>query len=82
MNKLPGQAACFAAALLGASVAGVSDAWAGFGGCVDSPENPTVVLGLLGGAVAAYPWLRAEISARRHKAFRRGETGRRDAGSA
>jgi hypothetical protein len=30
-----------------------------FGGCVVSPENPSLVLGLLGGAVAALPLVRA-----------------------
>jgi XrtJ-associated TM-motif-TM protein len=36
-------------------------------GCVDSPENPTVVLGLLGGAAASVSWLRAKLGARRSK---------------
>ena len=56
----------FIASLLGASIAGMSSAWA-LGGCVDSPENPTIVLGLLGGAVAAYPWLKGWASALRRK---------------
>jgi len=33
-------------------------------GCVDSPENPTVVLGLLGGAVASANWLRKQLKSR------------------
>ena len=33
-----------------------------FGGCVDSPENPTWILGLLGGAAAATPWLHGKLS--------------------
>ena len=39
------------------------------GGCVDSPENPSVVLGLLGAGAATLPWLRAQLRAlfdRRH----------------
>jgi hypothetical protein len=35
-----------------------------FGGCVDSPENPSVVLGLLGGGAACLPWLRAQLRTR------------------
>jgi hypothetical protein len=53
----------FIASLLGLSIAGASCAWA-FGGCADSPENPSIVLGMLGGAVAAWPWLRRTIPAR------------------
>lgn len=33
-------------------------------GCVDSPENPTLLLGLLGGAAAGVPWLRARFKRR------------------
>lgn len=36
----------------------------GIGGCVNSPENPTAVLGMLGGAVAGYPWLKAKVAER------------------
>ncbi|MDE2235663.1 MAG: PExPT-CTERM protein, partial [Gammaproteobacteria bacterium] len=39
------------AVIAGISVAGAPAAWA-FGGCVDSPENPTLLLALLGGAAA------------------------------
>jgi hypothetical protein len=35
------------------------------GGCTDSPENATAVLGLLGAGAASLPWLRARLSARR-----------------
>lgn len=35
------------------------------GGCVDSPENPTLLLGLLGGGAASVPWLRARFKQRR-----------------
>jgi hypothetical protein len=45
----------------------VGSAWANLGGCVDSPENPTVVLGLLGAAAAGLPWVKAQIAARRGK---------------
>ncbi|MFI4978724.1 MAG: PExPT-CTERM protein [Nevskiales bacterium] len=38
-----------------------------FGGCVDSPENPSVVLGLLGGGAACLPWLRARLRTRLSK---------------
>lgn len=40
-------------------------AYAQGGGCVDSPENPTAVLALLGAASAGVPWLRAKWLARR-----------------
>jgi XrtJ-associated TM-motif-TM protein len=32
------------------------------GGCADSPENPTWILGLLGAAAAGAPWLRGKLS--------------------
>jgi len=60
----------FIALLAGGSIAGVSCAWADIGGCVNSPENPTVVLGMLGGAVAAWPWLKRTIPARLRKISR------------
>lgn len=41
-------------ALCGCPVGGSSGGGGG-GGCADSPENPTVILGLLGAAVAALP---------------------------
>jgi XrtJ-associated TM-motif-TM protein len=55
-------------------------AWMGFGlalfilvaaplhaqdGCIDSPENPTVVLALVGGAGALFSAVRARIKTRR-----------------
>jgi XrtJ-associated TM-motif-TM protein len=36
-------------------------------GCGDSPENPTVVLALVGGAGAAFSTLRTRMKARRAK---------------
>lgn len=36
-----------------------------FGGCVDSPENPTWILAGIGVVAAGAPWLRARIKARR-----------------
>ena len=45
----------------------VGAAWANLGGCVDSPENPTVLLGLLAAAAAGMPWLKAQIASRRGK---------------
>lgn len=72
----------FVTSLLGMSIAGMSSAWAGsLSGCVDSPENPTLVLGLLGGTAAVYPWLRGEISARLRKRSMSREIRRRDARS-
>ena len=54
------------AVVLGAFLASTGAALAdGPGGCVDSPENPTVILGLLGGAAAGLPWLKAQILSRR-----------------
>lgn len=45
---------------------GATAAWADdTGGCVDSPENPTVVLVLLGLFVASLPWVRQRIGAKR-----------------
>ena len=32
--------------------------------CTQSPENPTVVLGLLGSAVAGYPYVREKLRTR------------------
>ena len=42
-------------------------AWADPGGCVDSPENPTAVLGALGLAAAGIPWLRTKLRLWRQK---------------
>jgi XrtJ-associated TM-motif-TM protein len=36
-------------------------------GCVDSPENPTVVLALVGGAGALFSAVRARVKARRRR---------------
>jgi len=45
-----------------------------FGGCVQaSPENPSLILGLLGGAVAALPLLRARLRSRTRKSSRRSQ---------
>ena len=35
-------------------------------GCVDSPENPTIVLALVGSAGALFSTVRARLKARRH----------------
>jgi len=48
------------------SLSGIGAAWA-TGGCVNSPENPTVVLAGLGGAAAALPWLCAKFGGFRAK---------------
>ena len=43
-------------------------AFAQLSGCANSPENPTWILGLLGGAAAATPWLRGKLSEwKRHR---------------
>ena len=54
------------AAILCISAAAAPAAWA-FGGCVDSPENPTLLLALLGGAAAGVPWLRRQLKKRRDR---------------
>jgi XrtJ-associated TM-motif-TM protein len=38
-----------------------------FGGCVDSPENPTWILAGIGAVAAGAPWLRAKIRERRNR---------------
>ncbi len=40
------------------------------GGCTDSPENPTVVLALVGSAGALFSTLRARTKARRNSSKR------------
>ncbi len=37
------------------------------GGCVDSPEDPSAVLVLLGVGAVAFPALKARITKRKHK---------------
>jgi XrtJ-associated TM-motif-TM protein len=39
-------------------------------GCTDSPENPTVVLALLGGAGALFSAVRSRLQARRNSSPR------------
>lgn len=39
-------------------------AFAAFGGCVISPENPTLILGALGAGAALLPWLKATLHGR------------------
>jgi len=39
-------------------------------GCVDSPENPTVVLALVGGAGALFSAVRARVRAARRRSGR------------
>lgn len=51
--------------VLSLSLAGTTAALA-FGGCVDSPESPTWILGGLGVVAAGVPWLRARLK-HRHK---------------
>jgi len=40
-------------------------AFADLPGCTNSPENPTLILGLLGGAAASLPWIRSKLAARK-----------------
>ena len=42
----------------------------GQSGCTDSPENPTVVLALVGGAGALFSGVRARLRARRNSSQR------------
>lgn len=58
---------CKVVAGLGLLVVTTAAAYGQGGGCVDSPENPTAVLGLLGAASAGAPWLRAKWLSRRGK---------------
>jgi hypothetical protein len=37
------------------------------GGCVDSPENPSIILALLGSAAATLPWVRNRWNSRPRK---------------
>jgi XrtJ-associated TM-motif-TM protein len=37
-------------------------------GCVDSPEDPTIVLGLVGSAAALFSIVRGRLKARRNRA--------------
>ncbi|MGH8273704.1 MAG: PExPT-CTERM protein [Gammaproteobacteria bacterium] len=53
-------------AVVGLSLAATSGAFA-FGGCVNSPENPTWILAGIGGVAAGVPWLRSVIRRRRDK---------------
>lgn len=39
-------------------------AFASFGGCVISPENPTFILGALGAGAAVLPWLQSRLKSR------------------
>lgn len=64
---------CKIIAGLGVLAAAIGAAYAQGGGCEDSPENPTVVLALLGAASAAAPWLRAKWLSRRRKPAVSGE---------
>ncbi|MGH8272740.1 MAG: PExPT-CTERM protein [Gammaproteobacteria bacterium] len=51
------------------AVAGLVLAFGGtafaFGGCVNSPENPTWLLAGIGAVAAGVPWLRAKLKRRR-----------------
>lgn len=44
-----------------------SSAFASFGGCVISPENPTLILGALGAGAASLPWLKAKLLSHFHQ---------------
>ncbi|MBV8451387.1 MAG: PExPT-CTERM protein [Deltaproteobacteria bacterium] len=65
------RAALVNVAMFGVVTAAVVGLWSSpsfaFGGCVQSPENPSLILGLLGGAVAGLPLLRAWFKSRLRK---------------
>jgi XrtJ-associated TM-motif-TM protein len=69
-NKLLGKSFAVLAWLVAATGVAVAQ-----GGCEDSPENPTVVLGLLGAASAGIPWIRARWLSRRHDASKSKDQG-------
>ena len=50
--------------LAGALLAFSAPVFASFGGCVISPENPTLILGAIGGGAASLPWVRAQLPVR------------------
>jgi hypothetical protein len=68
---IPSAAALVNVALFAATPAIIVGLWSStslaFGGCVISPENPSFILALLGGAVAALPLLRARLKSRMRK---------------
>lgn len=66
MNRFLVKTLTVGAAVAVAALAGAGTAFA-FGGCVDSPENPTWILAGIGGAAAGVPWLRARLKRRRNK---------------
>lgn len=53
--------------LAAVAVVGVTVPLHAQGGCVNSPENPTVVLGLIGAAGASFASARARIRSRRNR---------------
>ena len=53
------------AVVLGVSLAAAGTAFAGIGGCADSPENPTWILAGIGGIAAGVPWLHAKLKRRK-----------------
>jgi hypothetical protein len=60
-------AIAFAGLVVGVFIA--SDALA-FGGCVVSPENPSLILGLIGATAAALPLIRVYFKSRRKNSAR------------
>jgi XrtJ-associated TM-motif-TM protein len=61
MNKL------IRMALLGMAVLSLAGPVHAQTGCLDSPENPTAVLALMGAAGSAVPWLFGSLAKRRKK---------------
>lgn len=71
-KRIPSGKAMANVGILVAVIACVIGAWSSpslaFGGCTQaSPENPSAILALLGGAVAALPVVRARFKSRSRK---------------
>lgn len=66
MQVKPAHAVFAAAAVLGL-VLGLGGTAFAFGGCVDSPENPTWILAGIGGVAASASWLGAKLKRRKRK---------------
>ncbi len=64
MNRFVIKILIVGAAVAAATLAGAGTAFA-FGGCADSPENPTWLLAGIGGVAAGVPWLRAKLKRRK-----------------
>jgi len=61
MKKLVLAHGLSAVTLVAGAVLACSGTAFAFGGCVDSPENPTWILAGIGAVAAGAPWLRAKL---------------------